>query len=198
MGRLSQSDVEKAASDPDGVVRARAAELWETLAGDGALGLPAHQRLVAALSDPDARVVEAACWTLGHLAGRAPAGERGQPDSATRDNQAGNAFAPRDVALALAEVCTTHPNTVCREAAATALGRVGDLAGLDALMHALNDKAPVRRRAVIALASFRASSRRAGEPGRRSVAFRVEGALRQLLEDRDWQVRQAAEDILRR
>ena len=49
---------------------------------------------------------------------------------------------------------------------------------------ALEDKPAVRRRATIALAAF-------DDP-------RVDGALRRCLEDRDWQVRQAAEDLLGR
>jgi len=49
---------------------------------------------------------------------------------------------------------------------------------------ALEDKPAVRRRATIALAAF-------DDP-------RVDVALRRCLEDRDWQVRQAAEDLLGR
>ena len=49
-------------------------------------------------------------------------------------------------------------------------------------MISTTDKPAVRRRAVLALAPFE------GED--------VEAALRRALEDRDWQVRQAAEDLL--
>ncbi|MST32935.1 HEAT repeat domain-containing protein, partial [Acidimicrobiaceae bacterium USS-CC1] len=47
---------------------------------------------------------------------------------------------------------------------------------------ATTDKPAVRRRAVLALAPFEGPE--------------VDAALRQALEDRDWQVRQAAEDLL--
>ncbi|MCB0991938.1 MAG: HEAT repeat domain-containing protein, partial [Acidimicrobiales bacterium] len=47
---------------------------------------------------------------------------------------------------------------------------------------ATNDKPAVRRRAALALAPFDGEA--------------VEQALHRLLEDRDWQVRQAAEDLL--
>ncbi|MGH9170225.1 MAG: HEAT repeat domain-containing protein [Acidimicrobiales bacterium] len=83
---------------------------------------------------------------------------------------------------ALATVATEHPDALCRESAVAALGSVGDPAGLPAILAALKDKPAVRRRAVIALAPF------AGDE--------VSAALRNALNDRDWQVRQAAEDLL--
>nr|MBA3654191.1 HEAT repeat domain-containing protein [Actinomycetota bacterium] len=72
---------------------------------------------------------------------------------------------------------------LCREAAVAALGAIGDPAGLSAILAATTDKPAVRRRAVLALAPF------AGPD--------VDAALERALEDRDWQVRQAAEDLLR-
>ena len=82
---------------------------------------------------------------------------------------------------ALSVVARTHPDPLCREAAVAALGAVGDPAGLPAILDAVTDKPAVRRRAVIALAPF------AGDE--------VEAALERALTDRDWQVRQAAEDL---
>jgi HEAT repeat protein len=63
-----------------------------------------------------------------------------------------------------------------------ALGALGDPAGLGAVLAACRDKPAVRRRAVLALAPF--------------AGPEVEAALQSALEDRDWQVRQAAEDLL--
>ena len=83
---------------------------------------------------------------------------------------------------ALAGVATSHEDPLCREAAVAALGAIGDPGGLPAILHATKDKPAVRRRAVIALAPFDGPS--------------VDDALRAALEDRDWQVRQAAEDLL--
>jgi HEAT repeat protein len=82
---------------------------------------------------------------------------------------------------ALSEVATTHTDALCREAAVAALGSIGDPAGLAAILAATRDKATVRRRAVIALAPFDGDE--------------VDEALRRAREDRDWQVRQAAEDL---
>jgi HEAT repeat protein len=82
----------------------------------------------------------------------------------------------------LAEVATAHDDALCREAAVAGLGAIGDPAGLPAILVATTDKATVRRRAVIALAPFEGPD--------------VEAALRGALDDRDWQVRQAAEDQL--
>jgi HEAT repeat protein len=64
-----------------------------------------------------------------------------------------------------------------------ALGSIGDEAGLPAIIAALGDRPAVRRRAVIALAPFEGPE--------------VSEALHRALDDRDWQVRQAAEDQLR-
>ena len=83
---------------------------------------------------------------------------------------------------ALVATATGHGDTRCREAAVAALGAIGDPAGLSAVLGALADKPTVRRRATVALAGF-------DDP-------RVEPALRAAAEDRDWQVRQAAEELL--
>jgi HEAT repeat protein len=82
----------------------------------------------------------------------------------------------------LVTLATTHDDARCREAAVAALGAIGDPAGLDAVLHALTDRPTVRRRATVALAGF-------DDP-------RVEPALRGAAEDRDWQVRQAADELL--
>ncbi|HZN13006.1 MAG TPA: HEAT repeat domain-containing protein [Acidimicrobiales bacterium] len=84
---------------------------------------------------------------------------------------------------ALAATATAHDEPLCREAAVAALGAIGDPAGLAAILTATSDKPAVRRRAVIALAPFDGPE--------------VDAALQRALDDRDWQVRQAAEDQLR-
>jgi HEAT repeat protein len=76
-----------------------------------------------------------------------------------------------------------HADPLVREAAVAALGAIGDPVALPAILAATTDKPAVRRRAVIALAPFEGDE--------------VDAALRRALEDRDWQVRQAAEDLLR-
>ena len=81
----------------------------------------------------------------------------------------------------LSRVATTHPDPLCREAAVAALGAVGDPAGLPAVLAATTDKPAVRRRAVLALAPFEGPE--------------VDAALARARDDRDWQVRQAAEDL---
>jgi HEAT repeat protein len=83
---------------------------------------------------------------------------------------------------ALSQVVTNHRDPLCREAAVAALGASGDGEGVAAILTAMSDKPAVRRRAVLALAPF-------GGPD-------VEAALRQALTDRDWQVRQAAADLV--
>jgi len=94
-------------------------------------------------------------------------------------------LAERRVATAVTALATTarvHDDVRCREAAVAALGAIGDPDGLPAVIEALEDKPTVRRRATVALAGF-------DDP-------RVEPALRRAANDRDWQVRQAAEELI--
>jgi len=75
-----------------------------------------------------------------------------------------------------------HDDALVREAAVAALGAIGDPRGLPVILQATTDRATVRRRAVLALAPFDGDV--------------VDAALQRALDDRDWQVRQAAEDLL--
>jgi len=112
------------------------------------------------LDDPDPSVVEMCAWAMG---------EREE----------------RGAVTALARVCAAgsgHDDPLCREAAVAALGAIGDVAGLPAVLAALDDKPAIRRRAAVALAAFEGPE--------------VDAALHRCLEDRDWQVRQVAEDLL--
>ncbi len=83
---------------------------------------------------------------------------------------------------ALCALATGHADALVREAAVAALGAIGDAVGLPAILAATADKPAVRRRAVLALAPFEGPE--------------VDAALERALTDRDWQVRQAAEDLL--
>ncbi len=115
--------------------------------------------LVPLLEDHDDLVVETAAWGLG---------EREDADPNVID--------------ALVAVGISHDVSICREAAIAALGAIGDEAGLPAILRGLDDRAPVRRRAVLALAPFDTPE--------------VSEALERATQDRDRQVRQAAEDLL--
>jgi HEAT repeat protein len=97
-------------------------------------------------------------------------GEQGRKGAATIDR--------------LAALALRHDDALVREAAVAALGALGDEAGLPAILEATGDRATVRRRAVIALAPFDGPE--------------VDAALERARQDRDWQVRQAAEDLLGR
>lgn len=169
-------------ADEDGGVRATAIGALERL---GELG---PDDLDAALGDPDAavrrRAVEACAARPGDqlpsllpvLADDDPAlvevaawasGERQPPEPG--------------VVGVLARLVEGHPDALVREAAVAALGSIGDEDGRAAILAALGDKATVRRRAVLALAPFEGPD--------------VDAALAAAREDRDWQVRQAAEDL---
>ena len=82
----------------------------------------------------------------------------------------------------LIAMTTGHSEPLVREAAVAALGAIGDDRGLPAILDACGDKPAIRRRAILALAPFDGPE--------------VDAALDQAMQDRDWQVRQAAEDLL--
>lgn len=166
--------------DPDGAVRATA------LAALGRMDSLTTDDLSRALLDPDHVVRRRACALtvpflqvdlVKHLDDGDPVvteqaawalGERGEN-------------AGRTAVIQLSRIATKHDDALCREAAVAALGAIGDSAGLSAILQATTDKPAIRRRAVIALAPFDGPE--------------VDEALRRALSDRDWQVRQAAEDI---
>lgn len=87
----------------------------------------------------------------------------------------------RSIVVALAAAVTGHQDALVREAAVAALGSIGSPDGRAAVLSAVADKATVRRRAVLALAAFDGPE--------------VDAALERARTDRDWQVRQAAEDL---
>lgn len=74
---------------------------------------------------------------------------------------------------------TTHADALVREAAVAALGAIQDERGLEAILRGTDDKPAIRRRAILALAAFDGPE--------------VDAALERALEDKDWQVRDAAE-----
>ncbi len=168
------------AADADGEVRA------SSLRALARMGRLLDDDLDPALRDPDAEVRR----TAAELAARSPGVDLtamlGDTDVFVAEMAAwamGERESPADGSVeALVEATMNHREVLVREAAAAALGAIGDPRGLDAIIAACSDKPTVRRRAVLALAPF-------DDP-------RVEPLLRRALEDRDWQVRQNAEDML--
>lgn len=144
--------------------------------------------LAAALADPDPAVRRRAA----EESGRAPATPvdllplLADPDPTVVEAAAWACGEREPVAArtvtALSALAVDHDDPLCREAAVAALGAIGDEDGLEAILAATRDKPAVRRRAVIALAPFEGQN--------------VDAALQRALEDRDRQVRQAAEDLL--
>jgi HEAT repeat protein len=86
-----------------------------------------------------------------------------------------------DVLAVLIDSATAAADPLVREACVAALGAIGDERGLPAVLAGCADKPAIRRRAVLALSPFDGPE--------------VISAWRAALEDRDWQVRQAAEDL---
>ena len=152
LGVLTGDDLVALLEDPSPVVRRRACEAAALLPGDSS------PPLIPSLTGGDATVAEVAAWASG---------ERVPPEPG--------------VVEVLAALVTGHEDALVREAAVAALGAIGDPAGLPAILTATEDKATVRRRAVLALAPFEGDD--------------VDAALERAKADRDWQVRQAAEDL---
>src|ERR1700691_5003688 len=112
--------------------------------------------LMQCLDDEDALVVDGAVFALGeHL--YVAAVER------------------------MCAIATSHDDARCRESAIAALGAIGDDRARPAILGALDDKAPVRRRAIVALSNFEGPD--------------VDEALARASEDRDWQVRAAVNQL---
>ncbi len=74
-----------------------------------------------------------------------------------------------------------HPDPLVREAAIAALGSLGHPDGLEAILLGCRDRPAVRRRAVLALAPFEGPA--------------VDAAIDRATADKDWQVRQVADDL---
>jgi HEAT repeat protein len=145
---------------------------WLLVLGDAdpdvrrdALEQLAHARLddvvvfdsvIELLGDDDALVVDAAAFALG---------EHAYVDGVER----------------LCLIATDHEDARCRESAIASLGAIGDDRARAAILAALDDKAPIRRRAIVALANFDGPD--------------IEAALETASEDRDWQVRSAVSQL---
>ena len=172
-----------ATSDPDGIVRATALAALVRATGPDAAAVWA-----AAARDDDPTVRRRAAETAPAL------GEAVALDDVLALLHDANAWVAEAAAFALGEredraavaalavAATSHDDALVREAAVAALGAIGDPEGLPAVLHGCDDKPAIRRRAVLALAAFDGDE--------------VEARLHAALEDRDWQVRQAAEDLL--
>jgi HEAT repeat protein len=204
-GALLADDLRSALGDRSAAVRRRAAQL--------AARHP-DVPLLPLLDDPDSSVAEMAAWALGEQHGvdgepdeDHATGEGGAPEAATEhagerraaddtgedaaddagpgtDRSAGTDPGRRsrsEAVAALSRMASGHDDPLCREAAVASLGAIGDPAGVAAILAATYDRPAIRRRAVIALAPFEGDE--------------VDAALERALQDRDWQVRQAAEDL---
>jgi HEAT repeat protein len=167
-------------TDPDPRVRAAAVGAAHRLA------VLAAEDLTRALGDPDRRVRQRALQVAAQRldVSIVAALHDGDP---TVVEVAAWACGERDPAepgavAALTAIATGHDDPLCREAAVAALGSIGDPSGLPAILAGCGDRPNVRRRAVLALAPFDGPE--------------VLAALEAARLDRDWQVRQAAEDLL--
>ncbi len=178
-------------ADPEAVVRAAAVGALERM------GTLTDDDLAHALADPDPAVRRRALEVVGSPGALARPGVAVVAGASLPDLLADGDPSVVEVACwaagehpGLAEVlvgpvtavATGHDDPLCREAAVAALGALGHDDGRAAVLGGLAERATIRRRAVLALAAFEGAD--------------VEAALTAALDDRDWQVRQAAEDLL--
>ena len=153
----------------------------------GRLDLLTDETLTAALGDPSPLVRRRAA----ELAANRPAVDLlpalDDPDAGVVEvaafacGERGADGATVALVARLAGLATDHDDPLVREAAVAALGALEAPDGLRAILAATNDKPAIRRRAVIALTPFDGPE--------------VEAARQRARQDRDWQVRQAAEDL---
>jgi len=167
--------------DPAGTVRATALGALERL---GAL---TEEDVITALLDSDPAVRRRGCEVGVRWPGVVLLGALGDTDASVVEMAAwalGEREDPGAVEMlaSLSARSGGHADPLCREAAVAALGAIGDPRGLPAVLAALEDKPAIRRRAAVALAAFDGPE--------------VDAALQRCLEDRDWQVRQVAEDLM--
>ncbi len=166
---------------PDATVRAAAISALERL---GAL---TDHELIAALGDPEVTVRRRVC----EIAARHPdvdlVAALGDDDPRVVEVAAwacGEHESNRDEVIeTLMALASSAEDALVREAAVASLGAIGDERAVATIIAGCSDKPAVRRRAVLALAPFEGDD--------------VEAAIDRALEDRDWQVRQAAEDLRR-
>ena len=112
--------------------------------------------VVELLDDPDALVVDAAAFALGEHA----------------------------YVLGVERLCVIardHDDARCRESAIASLGAIGDDRARAVILAAFSDKAPIRRRAIVALANYEGPD--------------IDAALEAASEDKDWQVRSAVAQL---
>jgi HEAT repeat protein len=155
------------------------------------MGALVEADLTAALADDDPEVRRRALEAVAALRGQGPAqgvaivGLLDDSDDTVVEVAAwasGEREPAEPGAVArLSVLAREADDALVRESAVAALGSLGDPAGLPAILAGTRDKATVRRRAVIALAPFDGPE--------------VDAALHAALTDRDWQVRQSAEDL---
>lgn len=108
------------------------------------------------LNDDDPLVVDAALFALGE-----------HEDAASVEQ--------------IIDIARNHDDARVRESAIAVLGVLGDVRAKPTVILALEDKAPVRRRAIVALANFEGPD--------------VDEALLRASDDRDWQVRAAVDQL---
>jgi HEAT repeat protein len=169
IGLLPLEVLLEALGDDSWRVRRRACELaGRRPAGEVSALVPALGKLLA---DGEPLVAETAAWALGEAIPRSQPAEAGARCSDTT----------REAVDEIGKMATGHKDPLCRESAVAALGAIGDPSSLEHVLTALEDKPPIKRRAAVALAAF-------DDP-------KADEALERCLHDRDWQVRQAAEDL---
>ncbi len=165
--------LQKLATDEDWHVRRRTAELSIDL------GVEAVSSLLPLLDDEVALVRETACFAIGEIYENA--GDIFSSSDPHTDMDVDIDVEMYNDAINKLIANSHHDDPLVRESAVASLGNIGDERARTVVIEACSDKAPIRRRAVVALAAFTGDD--------------VDAALDNALLDHDWQVRQAAEDI---
>jgi HEAT repeat protein len=181
-GHTGDVELARAAlADPDPAARELALGALERL------GELTDTQLAAAMTDPVASVRRRSVEIAAHHLGIDLLGALDDVDPSVVEVAAwacGEHEVVTDATLTkLIELAMAATTPLVREACVAALGAIGDERAVPAILAGCTDQPAVRRRAVLALAPFDGDE--------------AEAAIERALTDRDWQVRQAAEDLRR-
>lgn len=148
------------------------------------IGSLTQDELISGLCDPEGLVRRTSCEIAANYSNLSLENSLADDDPFVVE-MALWALGEREDAAQLEKICEiarNHPESLVREAAIASIGAIGDPSGLEIVLASFSDRPNVRRRAVVALAAFEGPA--------------VTEALERATHDRDWQVRQIAEDLL--
>ena len=156
IGTLTSADVAEALTDHDLRVCRRACELATLLPVSDRSSRKIDDLLLGFLRTGDETMAELGAWSLGERHQQQSGEQPDETDPTARTGATEGFTAPNldEIVKALSDTVYRHSDALVREAAVAALGCIGTPEAKAPILHAIRDKATVRRRAIIALSAF--------------------------------------------